>query len=335
MFCPHIHSSAQSVFEMLSRLALVPHHRPHEIITEKRPISRAASPGQICDNPDALIYSGALYKKSTKTHSYKKKWFVLRNSQLSYYKDSKEHKPLKVFACSDIQSFDPRNERTFEQPHFTIYTSKKKLHLYAENQREYDLWKEGLNQVIGKQDFKTEHPPPLLFSEGVFSGAEDPNYTSCASDHQSSPQNDTHMGEAFKTFQDTKEKKELLSAEAGKEIIVEKGRLLRLYKRLNQWKKLDIVLTNKALYIYKVNPKISETLQATSSIEHIIECANPIKIIKVLDLVDIIELDPLSKTKIWCLLIITKAKRIRFCAESESELVKWLTAIKMLLSKRK
>ncbi|KAK7680494.1 hypothetical protein QCA50_016493 [Cerrena zonata] len=84
------------------------------------------------------------------------------------------------------------------------------------------------------------------------------------------------------------------------EYIIEQGYLLRLRKRYNQW-----------------------------------HLSKPYKVIPIQDIVDVIELDPLSKTKNWCLLIITPEKRLRFCADSEEEMIKWLSALKTLVLKRR
>ncbi|KAF6060493.1 PH domain family protein [Candida albicans] len=76
-----------------------------------------------------LLISTVLYKRSRHTRQWKKKWVVLRKCQLSYYKDSKEYKPLKVYHGEDLLSFSIIPDHT--KNHFALYTSNKVLHFRA------------------------------------------------------------------------------------------------------------------------------------------------------------------------------------------------------------
>ncbi|ODV95203.1 hypothetical protein PACTADRAFT_33781 [Pachysolen tannophilus NRRL Y-2460] len=370
------------------------------------------------ENPNKLIVSSYLHKKSSKYHNYKKRWFVLRNCQLSYYKDSQEHKPLGVINGSNLLSFnvdDNTNHHHSNKYYFKIHTSHKEFQLYAEDKDTMQRWVAGLRSVIdynnesfeevlepenkshededenenenenrngnGNGNNQSDHddiaespiplekdPPPFIYqnnsSNDQFSGVDDNNYISNASDsnltHQQSQQpilpiiNENGLDQEKVEKERLKIKAELLKEKAGlveesqnnkegdlkddylsssakHEIIIEKGEMKRLYKRYNQWKRFYIILTNKRLIFYKdqgsnfANSNFSEKLRSEK----------PAKIILMDDVLDIVELDPLSKTKNWCLLIITTKKRIRFSVENEDELIKWLVAIKMLLSKRK
>ncbi|CCH44025.1 FYVE, RhoGEF and PH domain-containing protein 6 [Wickerhamomyces ciferrii] len=105
------------------------------------------------------------------------------------------------------------------------------------------------------------------------------------------------------------------------EHLIAKGYLLRLKKRYNQWKKYYIILTNRSMIFYK-NLKDYESNKSY-------------KKINLNELIDVVELDPLSKNKLYCMLIITPMKRIRFCAENEDELIKWLVLLKAIIKTRK
>lgn len=105
------------------------------------------------------------------------------------------------------------------------------------------------------------------------------------------------------------------------EHIIDQGYLLRLKKVYNQWKRYYIILTNKFLYFYK-NHKDFESHKVY-------------KKINLDDLIDVVELDPLSKSKTYCMLLITPMKRIRFCAENEEELTRWLVLLKTIVKTRK
>lgn len=126
--------------------------------------------------------------------------------------------------------------------------------------------------------------------------------------------------------------------------VIQKGYLMRL-KNLNQWKKFFIVLTNRNLLFYKIH-NYGETINI--DYETLIQELDnpdwkdskkvkvfPTKIIDLKNLVDVVELDPLSKSKKNCLLIITPTKRYRFCTKTGMELVNWLILFKSFLIVRK
>ncbi|KAH3679822.1 hypothetical protein WICMUC_000722 [Wickerhamomyces mucosus] len=105
------------------------------------------------------------------------------------------------------------------------------------------------------------------------------------------------------------------------EHIIDRGYLYRLKKRYNKWKKYYILLTNRYLYFFK-SIKDYENNKICKSID--------------LDkIIDTVELDPLSRTRLHCMLIITPLKRIRFCAESEEDLTKWLVLLKTIIKIRR
>jgi hypothetical protein len=96
--------------------------------------------------------------------------------------------------------------------------------------------------------------------------------------------------------------------------ILETGFLLRFKRRYKQWRNQYVVLTNSKIEFYK-NER-SKT---------------PLKVIPIEDLIDVVELDAISKTKQFCMQLITPEKRIKFCASSEDELIRWLAAIKAII----
>ncbi|CDK29994.1 unnamed protein product [Kuraishia capsulata CBS 1993] len=363
----------------LSRIGPVTSHGHHQIIqtnTIQRPL-QPLSPQNNRKDPNKILVASYLYRKSATTHNYKKKWFVLRVGQLAEYKDSKEHKPTSVIDVSNLRSTSRVDKKHSNYPHFVVYTNNKKLKLYAESEDIYQSWKSALEKVINhgdeshdesngaRKDEEVEEKEqaeqifavpfqkpnvkaPNLETSGhdQFSGVDDPNYTSCASDsfQQSnavipavlppntnqqpsldvieeslSPMNTKPGEEGSPSSKLTDLATDIqFGSDAKNEILIEQGHLSRLYKTYSQWKKFRIILTNKRMYFYKASTRRDK----------------PIKTIDVNDILDICELDPLSRTRLWCLLIITKKKRIRFCADNEEELLKWIVAIKMVINKR-
>lgn len=357
---------------------------------------------------DKILVSSWLYKRSHKTHQWQKRWCVLRNCQLSYYKNSSEYKPSKVINKSNLLSYSSIPD--CHKFHFAIYTNNKVIHLKSDDTNTYDQWLSALELFISENDDENvsegddEHddekdqnvessiiepndesnetlirsnlsaatgpPPTNVFPKSVtshmntdyeFSG-EDQYLSSGISDSPLSPndhevtsfppfpallehlaedqdedditQGVSSLGISSTTNTYSKAKSPYIQDEElphvvksshsekandDKEFIIEQGSLLRLRKRYNQWRKLYVILTNKNVYFHKSKADFS----------------NPYRCIPLSDLIDVIELDPLSKTKIWCLLMITPLKRLRFCADTEEDMIKWLSTLKTLILKER
>ena len=87
---------------------------------------------------------------------------------------------------------------------------------------------------------------------------------------------------------------------------------------VRQWKRLWVVLRPKNIAFYKSNQEYAATL-----------------ILPLSTCIDAVEIDPISRSKKYCMQLITEEKGYRFCAESEDDLAQWLGAIKMQLNRRK
>lgn len=87
---------------------------------------------------------------------------------------------------------------------------------------------------------------------------------------------------------------------------------------VRQWKRLWVVLRPKTLGLYKNEEEYSANL--------IIPFAN---------IINAVEIDPISKSKPYCMQIISEERNYRFCAPDEDALAKWLGAFKSLIAKRK
>lgn len=94
--------------------------------------------------------------------------------------------------------------------------------------------------------------------------------------------------------------------------------LLKSKSGVRQWKKVWLVLRPKQLALYKNEEEYTALL--------ILPFAN---------LIDAVEIDPISRSKIFCMQIITEERNYRFCALDEESLARCLGSLKSLLSKRK
>jgi hypothetical protein len=108
--------------------------------------------------------------------------------------------------------------------------------------------------------------------------------------------------------------------EQGLDRVVWQGWLwyLRSKGGVKQWKDMWAVLRPRNLILYKDE---SEYLAQW--------------IVQLSAVVDVVDIDPLSKSKESCLQIITEEKSFKFCAHDEESLVQFIGAFKSLLAKRK
>jgi hypothetical protein len=87
---------------------------------------------------------------------------------------------------------------------------------------------------------------------------------------------------------------------------------------VRQWKKVWVVLRPKGLAFYKSDEEYSAT--------HIIPFSG---------IIDAVDIDSVSRSKQYCMQVISEEKNYRFCAPDENSLAKWLGSFKSLLIRRK
>ncbi|KAG2416447.1 hypothetical protein HFD88_007662 [Aspergillus terreus] len=93
---------------------------------------------------------------------------------------------------------------------------------------------------------------------------------------------------------------------------------LRIKGGVRQWKRLWVVLRPKSLGFYKDEQEYSA-----------------VKIIPMSQVIDAAEVDPMSRSKRFCLQIIAEEKSYRLCTTDEESLAKWLGSLKSILVARK
>ncbi|KAM0303565.1 hypothetical protein HYE67_003639 [Fusarium culmorum] len=102
--------------------------------------------------------------------------------------------------------------------------------------------------------------------------------------------------------------------------VIWQGRLylLRHRRGMRQWKDMWAVLRPRNLILYKDESEYTARW-----------------ILPMSAVVNVVDLDPLSKSKTHCLQVITEEKSYRFCAHDEEALVRCIGAFKSLLAKRR
>ncbi|CAI7567524.1 unnamed protein product [Penicillium manginii] len=93
---------------------------------------------------------------------------------------------------------------------------------------------------------------------------------------------------------------------------------LRIKGTVRQWKRLWVVLRPKTLAFYKDDQEYSA-----------------LKIISMSQVIGAAEVDPMSRSKRFCLQLIAEEKTYRLCAPDEESLARWLGALKSIFVARK
>ncbi|GAM21478.1 hypothetical protein SAMD00019534_046530 [Acytostelium subglobosum LB1] len=95
--------------------------------------------GTIC------VRSGYLMKKGHKIKSWRRRWFVLRDGTLSYFKSPKDSAPAGTIPLADIEHLILDDESLAREGYshiFQIVTVKKIFVIAAENEGDYEEWTE-------------------------------------------------------------------------------------------------------------------------------------------------------------------------------------------------
>jgi len=110
------------------------------------------------------------------------------------------------------------------------------------------------------------------------------------------------------------------NVEQDPERVVWQGHLLLLksIRGVRQWKDRWVVIRPKNMALYQNESEYS-----------------PLLIVPLSSVINVVEIDPISKTKRHCLQLITEEKSYKFCALNEEGLDTSLGAFKSLLAKRK
>ena len=72
--------------------------------------------------------------------TWKKRWFVLRESTLSYYKDEKDDKPLGLISLKDCKSFELASQKVNKPYAFEIATPDRVYACCAKDEDEMWAW---------------------------------------------------------------------------------------------------------------------------------------------------------------------------------------------------
>ncbi|KAL1990855.1 hypothetical protein VTN49DRAFT_5858 [Thermomyces lanuginosus] len=307
--------------------------------------------------------------------SWKPVFLVLRPNLLSVYKDEDEARLRISITLSDVTAVAPvHSPRSHREHVFGIFTPSKNYRFQAASEQEAEDWLEKIRneaRIDEEEEAILAETQPRAggYREGVMSEGEDHVAAVTASelsdigeaDHDRSPSSlgvsrslsvgrnlpamQEYSGNEVTEFSDLSDTPATRHQRASRADLPKRSRsarehnpsylgplsdpdkvichgylqCLRSKHGVRQWKKVWVVLRPVSLALYKDDREY---------------CA--IKIVPMSQVINAAEIDPISKSKNFCLQVITEDRPIyRFSAPDEESLARWLGALKSIIVARK
>ncbi|KAH7355754.1 hypothetical protein BKA66DRAFT_429557 [Pyrenochaeta sp. MPI-SDFR-AT-0127] len=318
-----------------------------------------------CFEFDRIIKAGTVVKRTRKTKSWKPIYVVLRPNCLSIYKDKDETKLRHQINLSEITAVARQKDSKKKMDHvFGIFSPARNYHLGATTDKEAQEWvdliriearmdeEEGemvlMSPTTGKKTFtgfdrskrdnmassssEAEPRPSSSMAPEAMHSARRPsqalNYS--GNEHGSISDFDFSdtgfQGSANSLPRKVSQQKRNVSQQSNigatpdDERVVYHGWMYVLKSKggVRQWKKVWVVLRPKCLAFYKNDQEYSASL-----------------IIPFSSIIDAVDIDSVSRSKQYCMQVISEEKNFKLCAVDENSLAKWLGALKSLLAKKK
>jgi len=113
--------------------------------------------GEEVPAPAIIEMQGYLTKQGKVVKNWKRRWFVLRNTRLYYYKSSVARKPKGKILLKDVVLVDV--SYSGNQFGFHLNTPNRPFDFYADCQRDKDSWLYALSNAIWKENKKPPDEP--------------------------------------------------------------------------------------------------------------------------------------------------------------------------------
>ncbi|KAF2486179.1 hypothetical protein BDY17DRAFT_241359, partial [Neohortaea acidophila] len=303
---------------------------------------------------DRIIKEGQVSKRTRHTKGWKSIYMVLRPNLLSIYRDKHESKLRHQIRLSDLTAIArQRHPKRKERHVFALFSPARNYHLQAASEEEAEAWVDVIRREARIDEDEDElylaspggHPTsyqgfersmdaritqsPPSFVE--YSGAERTSFSDLSDMAGSAPRLSALSLSNTDTRPSTSSMSGInlgLSADEVRraqfpqeeERVVYHGwiYLLKSKSGVRQWKKVWLVVRPKGLAFYKNEAEYTALLVLSLS-----------------NIIDAVEIDPISKSKTFCMQIISEERNYRLCAIDEESLTRCLGALKSLLSKRK
>ncbi|KAJ5433081.1 uncharacterized protein N7458_012237 [Penicillium daleae] len=314
---------------------------------------------------DRVLKTGRVSRRVKHKHSFRASWkpayLVLRPNLLSVYKDEETTRLRVSISLSEVTAVAPvKSSRSNRKHVFGIFTPSKNYRFEALSERDAEDW---INRIRGETPadedeaaflaLSRKRDPPAIHKqliedttehsdfEGASAGAgraSSPEIghglSSKLSDNGPPPTRNSRLrsmpsihtlslsapeDKPMSLPRDTSRQSDLAILRDPERVVCQ-GYLqgLRIKGTVRQWKRLWVVLRSKSLAFYKDDQEYSA-----------------IKIISMSQVIDAAEIDPMSRSKTFCMQIIAEEKTYRLCAPDEESLARWLGSLKSILVARK
>ncbi|KNB08727.1 hypothetical protein FOXG_20058 [Fusarium oxysporum f. sp. lycopersici 4287] len=273
-----------------------------------------------CFDFDRVLKSGYVQKRTQKTKKWKPVYLVLRPNTLSLYKNESESRLRHQLYLSELTAVaelkDPKHKREHV---FGLFSPSRNYHFQANSAEDAQEWMD-----LIRRDARIDEEEDEMFlaspraSQQPNNGIKpDSSYDSLAVQSPGKlPPAVRPPGQGIRSASQTS----VSNVEQDPDRVIWQGRLylLRHRRGMRQWKDMWAVLRPRNLILYK------------DESEYTARWILPLSAV-----VNVVDLDPLSKSKKHCLQVITEEKSYRFCAHDEDALVRCIGAFKSLLAKRR
>lgn len=322
-----------------------------------------------CFEFDRIIKAGIVQKRTRKTRSWRPVYLVLRPNCLSIYKDKDETKLRHQINLSEITAVARQRDSKKKMDHvFGIFSPARNYHLGASTDKEAQEWVDLIRAearmdqdeaddflpmspatskpwgTLGMGNPKRElgsssseadpAPAPSGFKapDGTY-GTRRPSQALNYSGNERASISDFDFSDTggFQASASSLPKKPIkqtrnvsqqsnVGSMPDDERVVYHGWLYVLKSKggVRQWKKVWVVLRPKCLAFYKNEQEYSANV-----------------IIPFSSIIDAVDIDAVSKSKQYCMQVISEDKNFKFCAPDENSLARCLGAFKSLLAKKR
>ncbi|KAF4123273.1 PH domain [Geosmithia morbida] len=338
---------------------------PRDLVGNSGPVSQNG-----CFETDRVLKSGHVLRRTRKTRAWKSIYLVLRPDRLSIYKTDKEDKLRHQIYLSDLTAVaflkDPKQKR---QNMFGLFSPSRNYHLQANSAQDVRSWVD-----LIRREARIEEEEEEMFLAGPASGSRTSS-GGLAEGLSSSPEaahagalpappagwrRSTHFessglsGNELMSHSDMSDSEQRGGAPgASRESLTLGGAqkqqrstaveqwsamaatnnfendpdriiwhgwlyMVRPKGAVRKWRHLWAVLRPRNLILYKDESEYTA--------QHIIDLSA---------IVNVVDIDPVSRSKAHCLQIITEEKSHRLAMHDEESLVQCIGAFKSLLAKRR
>ncbi|KAF2835414.1 PH domain-like protein [Patellaria atrata CBS 101060] len=362
--------SASKPTELPRGLKLTPLRGDNQNPTERNAVMSPVNEDG-CFDFDRIIKEGQVLKRTRKTKAWKEVHLVLRPNILSIYRKKDEGNLRHQINLSDLTAIARQKDPKKKAKHvFALFSPSRNYHLDAFSEKEAQDWvdlirhhariDEEEEDVLFTSPNGAENKPPkssqtekhdLIISSASenerrptssvaehLHSARRPSHTLQYSGNDQGSMSDFSDTHAFRDSNVSLSQSPNTEATRAAEVIQISGignpstaaldterviyhgwlYILKTKSGVRQWKKLWVVLRPKTLAFYKNEDEYRAHL-----------------ILPFENIINAVEIDPISKSKRHCMQIISEERNYRFCAPDEDALAKWLGALKSLLAKRR